>query len=226
MTVFRCGALALAACATGSDGVATFSSEGSGGSLGAGGGGAAPPSTSSSDASTTTDASSSAGGGDGGGGSGGSGGSGGAGGAGGAGGGSGGCDHSAPDTCLTAVEIPSIVGDQNNDTRMQKGTTAAWFKVLVKEASGLSNQMSYTATLVSPPGMVFKLFAYTGTSSMPNCSASAEVAPGDPPSITSVWADKFNFDDGRWITFEVRYISGEVCSPQPSWTLTVKGHTK
>lgn len=145
---------------------------------------------------------------------------------GGSGGGPAGCDHSAPDTCLTAVEIPSIVGDEDNDTRVQQGTTAAWFKVLVKEESGLSHPMSYTATLVSPPGMVFKLFTYTGSSSMPNCLVSAEVAPGDPPSITSVWPDQSNFDDGRWITFEVRYISGEVCAPQPSWTLTVKGHTK
>jgi hypothetical protein len=33
-----------------------------------------------------------------------------------------------------------------------------------------------------------------------------------------------NSDDTRWITLEVRYISGEVC-PANQWTLTVQGHT-
>jgi hypothetical protein len=44
--------------------------------------------------------------------------------------------------------------------------------------------------------------------------------------VSSSWSDVAFSDDDRWISFEVRYISGEVCDPAPEWTLTVTGHTQ
>jgi hypothetical protein len=206
-----CGAAALAACGSGPEVAATFSSP-DGENPGSGGAGAAAPGAASSSAgggsSTSSSASSSS-----------SSSSAGAGGA-------GGCDHSSTKTCVTAVELPSFPGDEDGDARTVKGTKAAWFKVLVTEGSSFSNDLSYTATLISPPGLVFQLFAFNGDGAMPNCLGEALVAVGNPPSVSSKWPDNSGPDDQRWITFEVRYISGEVCDPAPEWTLSVKGHTQ
>ena len=95
----------------------------------------------------------------------------------------------------------------------------------VQEGSNFKTQLSYTATLVSPPGMLFQLFAYTGDATQLNCLADAEVAFGDPPSISLTWPDDYGSDDSTWFSLEVRYIDGELCNPAPQWTLTVKGHT-
>jgi hypothetical protein len=212
--VLGSGWLALAACATGNDVSATFSAGGGGGA----GQGGAGEGASSVEASTSTSeaASSSASSGTS---------SGTSTGAGGSGAGGSGCDFSTEETCAMATEITSIDGDQNSDTRTVKGTTSAWYMVQVKEASLLIKQVSYTATLVSPPGMVFKLFAYTGDATMLDCLGEAEPGVGNPPSVTGIWPDNFGPDDSAWISLEVRYISGDVCDPALQWTLTVQGHT-
>src|SRR5688572_21177355 len=114
--VFTLGGAALAAaCGTGTDVEATFSTPSGGttsGGGGAGAGSASDSSSSSSQAASSSAASSSAS----------SSSSSGA-------GGGGGCDYSASDTCLMPVELTSIDGDQGNETRTVSGTTSAWFKV-------------------------------------------------------------------------------------------------
>lgn len=123
--------------------------------------------------------------------------------------------------------MSAVDGDRNNDTRTLKGTTSKWFKVLVNEAvSSIISypQLSYTATLTAPLGMDFDLFEYDGTFSAPSCSGNPKHATGTPESVTDTWGDTLGGEDTRWLTLEVRYISGEMCPSDP-WTLTVKGHT-
>ena len=137
------------------------------------------------------------------------------------------CDYNPPNTCLTSETLSAVDGDQHSDTRTVKGTTSKWLKVLVSE--GVSSflsfpKLSYKAALVTPPGMDFDLFEYDGTISTPSCSGSPRHASGSPEAVTTTWGDTLGVDDTRWITLEVRYISGEVCPSDP-WTLTVKGHT-
>jgi hypothetical protein len=227
LSLVVCGMIGLAACAKGT-GVETTYAPGAGGAGGAGSGGTPAGDTSSGDA-TTGDGSTSSG----------------AGGAGstGAGGdpststtsstgsssstGGPACDYSAPDTCPTSETMSAIAGDKNNDTRIVKGTTSKWFKVQVNEAvSSIISfpQLSYTATLASPAGMDFDLFEYDGTTATPSCGGNPKHAMGNPESVSDAWGDTLNSDDTRWITLEVRYISGEMC-PSDQWTLTVKGHT-
>lgn len=137
------------------------------------------------------------------------------------------CDYKSPNTCPASEQLSAIDGDQNNDTRTVKGTTAKWFKVLVNEAvsSVISYpKLSYTATLTSPAGMDFDLFEYDGTASQPTCAGNPKHAAGNPESVTDIWGDSVGSDDTRWITLEVRYIAGDMC-PADQWTLTVKGHT-
>jgi hypothetical protein len=137
------------------------------------------------------------------------------------------CDYEALNTCPTSDTLSAVDGDQNNDTRTIKGTTSKWHKVLVNEAvSSIISypQLSYTATLATPPGMDFDLFVYNGSFSTPSCSGSPKHASGNPESVNDTWGDTVGDEDTRWLTLEVRYISGEMCPSDP-WTLTVKGHT-
>lgn len=137
------------------------------------------------------------------------------------------CDYSAINNCPASETMSAIDGDKNNDTRIVKGTTSKWFKVLVNEAvsSVISfPQLSYTASLVSPAGMDFDLFVYDGTTSTPSCSGNPKHAMGNPEEVSETWGDTLNSDDTKWLTLEVRYISGDMC-PSDQWTLTVKGHT-
>jgi hypothetical protein len=212
-TLFVSGGVALSACSSGTEVAATFSSQGGGGPGSSGEGAASPVSSSSSSEAASSGASSSAAS---------SSGSG-QGGGGGAGGSE--CSFTSSDSCLNAVELPSIHGDTDSDMRTKTGTTSAWFKVLVTEDSNLIKALSYTATLVSPPGFVFELFAYEGNGSVPDCLGDALLALGNPPSVSGTWSDKAGSEDQRWISLEVRYISGQVCEPAPEWTLTVQGHT-
>ncbi len=137
------------------------------------------------------------------------------------------CDYSALNSCPASETLSAVDGDQHSDTRTIKGTTSRWFKVLVSEAvsSFISfPKLSYTATLATPPGMDFDLFEYDGTISTPSCSGNPKHATGNPEAVSSSWGDTLGVDDTRWLTLEVRYISGEMCPSNP-WTLTVKGHT-
>ncbi len=135
------------------------------------------------------------------------------------------CDYGATNDCPASETLSAIDGDQGSDTRTVKGTTSKWFKVLVNEAvSSLFNDtISYTATLTTPPGMDFDLFEYDGSASTPSCAGNPKHATGNPESVSETWSDSFNSDD-KWLTLEVRYISGDMCPSDP-WTLTVKGHT-
>jgi hypothetical protein len=92
------------------------------------------------------------------------------------------CDYAAPEMCATAVELSSIAGDQGADTRTVNGTTSRFFKVLVAESFNMSAPLSYTATLVSPPGMVFDLYVYPGDASAPDYTAAPATIPSGEAS--------------------------------------------
>lgn len=135
-----------------------------------------------------------------------------------------GCDY--PNDCAGALQLTDINGDKGSDLRTVSGSTPKWFKLFVndyKPTFGNSNE-SYTATLTSPPGLQFDLLAYDGNATMPDCFAAALQGSGSPKVISDAWPDG-NGDDSRWITFEVRYISGPACDGSAKWTLTVEGHT-
>jgi hypothetical protein len=228
LTLVLGGMIGLAACAEGTEVGTTFTPGVGGGDYGGYGGrgntgGDGSGDTTSSNTTTSTGSSISGTGGTGAGGDSGmssssssSSGSGGS-----------GCDYAALNTCPSSEQMSPVDGDQNNDTRTLKGTTSKWFKVLVNEAvSSLISypQLSYTATLTTPPGMDFDLFEYDGSFSTPSCSGNPKHATGNPESVTDTWGDTLAAEDTRWLTLEVRYISGEMCPSDP-WTLTVKGHT-
>jgi hypothetical protein len=103
------------------------------------------------------------------------------------------------------------------------GSTSKWFKVLVHEGSTFISGLSFRATLDSPPGMDFDLYAYLGDSQGPNCFASPLHASGSPEALSDSWSDTVGFDDSTWYALEVRFVSGADCTAK--WTLTVEGDT-
>jgi hypothetical protein len=217
--VVAAGALVVA-CGSSEQMSATFSSNvgGAGGALGLGGAGAsgpAGPSSQASSAASSSQASSAASSAQASSAASSSSGSGGMG---------GGCDD--VNDCASAVQLTDINGDTGDDIRTLSGSTSQWVKVLVKDvAFTLSNtNESYTATLTSPPGLEFALFAYDGDASTPDCFAAPLIGSGSPQVISDAWPDGSG-NDNRWITFEVRYVSGPACDASSTWTLVVEGYT-
>jgi hypothetical protein len=215
--LLACGLAALAACSSSGGVEATFTpGEGGAGVGGSGGSGAGSPassssssqaassSSSSSAASSSSSAASSSSSGTGGGPA---------------------CDYDAPEMCANAEELPSINGDTGNDLRVVKGTTSRWFAINVQEGSNFSNQLSFTATLDVPPGMIYALFVYSGDAANPDCLAVPFQGDGSPPAVSLYWGDTFGSDDGLWFAIEVRYQQGSLCGNAAEWTLSVEGHT-
>lgn len=138
------------------------------------------------------------------------------------------CNFNPPVDCPNAEVLQAIAGDEGSDSVTRTGTTSKWFSVLVEEA--VSDpfdypDLSYTATLTSPPGATYGLFVYPGNSSGPTCFAGAQQGTGNPAKVSDSWGDTPVLDDSTWITIEVRHLSGNACTPSDQWTLKVQGHT-
>ena len=58
-------------------------------------------------------------------------------------------------------------------------------------------------------------------------SARVWQGPGHPHVLDSSapFYDTFRCADGKWISIEVRYVSGKLCDPGHKWTVAVSGHT-
>lgn len=174
-------------------------------------------------------------------GSGGSGGTGGIGGAGGS-GGSGGCtgDCSLKNTCFSAYNIGEISGDEKPDTSpipysvSHSDCRSKWLRLRVSELNTTiwPEELSVTLSLESPPGMNFDLFVYVNLEEdLVECTTlhSASVLPaGQRDSIRLSWGEAGIFANGmkdcRWISIEVRHVSGE-CATDSNWTLKAVGRT-
>ena len=144
----------------------------------------------------------------------------------GAGGQGGNCNFSAPNSCITAQQLPSIAGDDGNDVRSAQGTSSKWFQIQVVESvSSIIDYppLSFTATLVSPPTTSYDLYVYFGDSGGIYCNAVPLHGTGNPATVYDSWGDNIGTDDTTWLVVEVRYVSGHDCSTP--WSLTIAGNT-
>jgi len=108
------------------------------------------------------------------------------------------------------------------------GATSQWFAIEFTEDddSIFPQDLSFTATLTSPPGETFQLFAYQGSLSGPDCTASANPGSSGSPSVIDLtWTDHLGSDDSLWFILEVRHVSTEACDPSATWSLTIEGDT-
>jgi hypothetical protein len=157
---------------------------------------------------------------------------GGSGGHGGQGGQGGSCNFAPPNTCDGAQELPSVSGQVTSAGQSAAGIGSEWFQIFISETQGNPGvPLSYTVSLTSPMGMDYDLYVYEGAtapsvSAQPNCQATPAKGVGDPESVTHQWAETSSPDnDGRWLSIEVRYVSGSSCAGDSQWSLTVMGHS-
>jgi hypothetical protein len=141
------------------------------------------------------------------------------------------CNYDAPDDCATAEILPAVAGDQGGPSITRKGDSSKWFKVHIQEqdSSISETDLSYTVSLVSPPGMDYNLKVHQGPQDgNPDCSVPPLNGSGNPESVSGSWDDDQGFggeDDSVWLNIEVEYVSGSACGPNAEWTLTVAGNT-
>jgi pilus assembly protein FimV len=153
-------------------------------------------------------------------------------GAAGAGGATTGCE--ADNACATAMDLGAVRGDEGADIVQVKGHTSSWLKVRIGEADHdvFGEELAFTVTLQSPSETDFELLVYITATSVepPQCSVVARSSSnplGQDDSATMSWGEgplANNADDSRWVTIEVRHVSGS-CAPTDEWTLSVQGNT-
>jgi len=133
--------------------------------------------------------------------------------------------------------MAEVAGDDGAQVQTQFGTTSQWITVRIVETKfdpvdQNKNAMSYTVTLQSPPGMDFDVYVQEG----PNdggavCNGAPQKGSGvaGAESVKATWNDNISFgddkDDHRYLSIEVRYVSGTKCGSEAQWKLTVAGHT-
>lgn len=138
------------------------------------------------------------------------------------------CSFTSPNTCANAEQLPAVSGDEGG-TASASGTGSKWFKVHVKETNSsiFESDLSYSVTLVSPPGMDYDLYVRQGPQDgNPNCNAAEKkgTPSGSAETVSDSWDDDQGLggeDDSVWLSIEVRHVSGDDCNAK--WSLTVKG---
>jgi hypothetical protein len=134
-------------------------------------------------------------------------------------------------TCATATVLPGIGGDETGaSTSSATGYQATWLSIRVSETDNgpLGDPMSMQATLTSPSGAMFDLLVYVpGDATSTDCTTptSTVTTIGDSETWTLEWGETGTFangvDDSRTIAIEVSPRSGDTCSPNATWSLSI-----
>jgi hypothetical protein len=130
-------------------------------------------------------------------------------------------------TCETAREFGSVIGDLAGDPATTEGRCTEWVRVRVLEQDDgwFGTAVKLKATLTPPAGALFDLSAFvnldsdlnecrTPTGNARRMSGGVEIDLG--------WGEGFlanSVDDSRTLTLQIRSTTGQ-CSEQP-WRLTI-----
>ena len=204
----------------GADGTASSSGSGSGSTSGGSSGSSSGGTTSSSGGSSggPTDSGSGSGGGD----------------SGGDDGGNATCSTS-PDQCVAgATSLGSVAGDESGSTVSASGYTSQWLRLdeTEQDSSPVGKPMIFTATLTSPPGMNYDLYAYLGASGgvgnieCTTVKGQSTNPAGEQDQVSFQWGETGGIangsDDSATVMIEVRWVSG-ACSTSQNWSLAAHG---
>lgn len=146
----------------------------------------------------------------------------------------GGC--AAPTACASGKLLAEMTGDIGTDTRTASGTTSTWITVPVVEGDTgpfaiTGRSMRVRATLTSPTGVDFDLYAYVSNDlSKRECSLVAQSSRRTTPTdtVNLEWGESNgglsngSRDDAN-VTFEIRRVSG-TCDATTTWTLNIEGN--
>jgi hypothetical protein len=153
------------------------------------------------------------------------------------------CASSA--TCASASSIGTVSGDTDAGTLTASGTTSTWLQMRVTEddSNWAGRPTEFTASVTSPPGTTFDLFAYVYTATaLPDGGDFSDAGPpvdctnlvasstraGDVATVHVAWGEALDggsangLDDSRVVSLQVRNTAGK-CSGTP-WSLVVRGN--
>ena len=154
------------------------------------------------------------------------------------------CD--APAACAAAKSIGTVSGDTDAGTLSATGTTSTWLQMRVTEddSDWSGRATEFSASVTSPPGATFDVFAYVYTATaLPDggdfsdagapvdCTnvVASSTRNGDVATVHVAWGETVDggsangLDDSRVVSLEVRSTSGG-CSQDAPWSLVVHGN--
>jgi hypothetical protein len=141
----------------------------------------------------------------------------------------------SPDQCTaSATSLGSIAGDESGSPVGASGYTSEWLRLdeTEQDSSPAGKPMIFTATLTSPPGMNYDLYAYLGASGgvgnieCMTVKAQSTNGAGEQDQVTFQWGETGTFandsDDSATVMIEVRWVSG-ACSTAQNWSISAHG---
>jgi hypothetical protein len=134
-------------------------------------------------------------------------------------------------TCATATVIGMVSGDESSDPIQIMGAEPTWvtFQVTEDSDSVAGEAVTFTATLDSPGGSDFDLFAYRGpTGGNTGCNGvmAMSTSAGPQDVVHMSWGEGAvanGGDDRAWVAIEIR--PKDDCDGISMWTLTIDGDT-
>ncbi len=141
----------------------------------------------------------------------------------------------SPDQCVAgATSLGSVAGDESGSTVSASGYTSEWLRLdeTEQDSSPVGKPMIFTATLTSPPGMNYDLYAYLGASGgvgnieCTTVKGQSTNPAGEQDQISFQWGETGGIangsDDSATVMIEVRWVSG-ACSTAQNWSLSAHG---
>jgi len=142
----------------------------------------------------------------------------------------------SPDQCVAgATSLGSVAGDETGATVSASGYTSEWLRLdeTEQDSSPIGQAMIFTATLTSPPGMNYDLYAYLGASGgvgnieCTTIKGQSTNPAGEIDQVTFQWGETTGGiangnDDSATVMIEVRWVSG-ACSTTQNWSISAHG---
>jgi hypothetical protein len=114
------------------------------------------------------------------------------------------------------------------------GYTSEWLRLdeTEQDSSPIGKPMIFTATLTSPPGTNYDLYAYLGASGgvgnieCMTVKGQSTNAAGEQDQVSFQWGETGSLandtDDSATVMIEVRWVSG-ACSSAQNWSISAHG---
>lgn len=133
-------------------------------------------------------------------------------------------------TCNDAIVLGTVSGDEPSPILYASGSEPTWLTFRVTENNdGLSGEsLSFQATLTSPPGYDFDLYAFRGPDGgTTGCGGVADESTGvgTLDVVAMSWGEGAvanGGDESAWVAIQIEVKNG-VCDPTAEWTLAVEG---
>jgi hypothetical protein len=128
-----------------------------------------------------------------------------------------------------------VAGDETGATVGASGYTSEWLRLdeTEQDSSPIGKAMTFTATLTSPPGLNYDLYAYLGASGgvgnieCTTVKGQSTNPAGEQDQVTFTWGESTggvanDSDDSATVMIEVRWVSG-ACSTSQNWSISAHG---